>query len=172
MEKKLTEKHVASVIARLSESGRVTVRKLWAACVPEGSYTDVEELAFIVAAQPYAAECSARFVALQLLIGPEFGSEFKLTVRPGVVHEWAEHYTKTFNEVSEMYRSLHNVPAEVSENGEWCCLCALREAIQRAYANGFSPLCMASDVEGIQSLACGWLHYIERDMKNAGRQVG
>lgn len=156
----LTDEHIDDIIVSLHSDIR-TVEKLWGSCIPVAEYSIERKIAFIIASLPAAAECSAQFVAMQLTIGPEFMSDWVDTVRPSVVHEWAEQYPKTFEEVTQAYRKRVLVPDDVKSCGEWCCLCALRDALDMIAKNGGDCACMASDVETVQSAFVGWLREIQ-----------
>lgn len=153
----LTDQHIADIIRELRSDVHL-VEKLWGSCIPVSEYNIELKIGFIVASLPAAAECSPQFVAMQLRIGPEFMSDWHNEVKPEIVHVWSEEYPKTFEEVKTVYRKHALVPDHVKESGEWCCLCALREALGRIAETGGDCACMASSVETIQSAMAGWLH--------------
>lgn len=167
MKIELTDNHIADIITELRSDTHL-VEKLWNFCVPTGNWNIETKMMFIVSALPVSAECSARFVAMQLMIGPEFLTECETSLRPFLVHQWAERYVATAHEVAELYASMVLVPSQVRDNVEWCCLCAIRDALLKVKANGGDPVCMGGDVETIQSAAVGWLYEVKRLNKSTG----
>lgn len=163
----LTDDHIADIITELRSDIHL-VEKLWNFCVPTGEWNIETKMMFIVSALPASAECSSRFVVMQLRLGPEFLTECEMCLRPFLVHQWAERYVDTAHEVAELYASMVLVPSQVKDNVEWCCLCAIREALQMIKANGGDPVCMGSDIETIQSTAVGWLYAVKRLNKSNG----
>lgn len=157
----LSEYHISNIIMDLRHDAEFVTR-LWAPYVPVGEYSVDEKVAFIVSALPFAADCAPHFIAMQLTIGPEFFSDLGVGVEPGVVHDWVERYPDTAHEVAELYASMRLVPEGVKSNVEWACMCAIREALAMVAENGGDAVCMAGDVETVQSAAVGWLYEAKR----------
>lgn len=156
----LTDIHIAEIYKELGTDVHL-VEKLWGSCVPATECSIEMKIGFIIASLPAAAICSPKFVAMQLRIGPEFMTGWDNNVKPGVVLAWSESYPKTFEEVAEVYRKHALVPDDIKESNQWCCMCALREALCMIAERGGDCVCMASDVETVQSAFVGWLHEIQ-----------
>ena len=156
----LTDQHIADIIRDLRHDVHF-VKKLWSDCIPVGEWNIETEIGFIVSSLPVAAECSPHFVAMQLTIGQDFVDNWAKGVNPAVVHAWAEAYPDTLKEVALAYSGRRWVPDHIKSNAEWCCLCALREALSMIADIGGDTVCMASDVETVQSAFVGWLHEVQ-----------